>query len=57
VLCLAETGDASMWVPLHLEVCRLLEGGERLAAIELLTAHFGDTEALLTATVAGPSAG
>jgi DNA-binding GntR family transcriptional regulator len=56
-LCFVETGDASVWAPLHLEVCRLLETGQRLAAIELFTAHFAETEALLASTVAGPSAG
>ncbi len=53
--CLAETGNASVWAPLHLEVCRLLERGDRRAATELLAAHFADTEALLAATLAAAS--
>lgn len=51
-LCLAETGDASVWAPLHLELCRLLGRDERDAAVELLADHFDETEALLTETVA-----
>lgn len=52
VLCLAETGDASEWVPLHCEVCRLLTSGDRQAAVALLGSHFAETERLLAATVA-----
>ena len=55
-LCLVETGDASVWAPMHLEVCRLLERDDRLGAIELLTRHFGETEELLCTRVAGPPA-
>jgi len=52
VLCLVETGDASEWVPLHREVCRLLTSGDRQAAVDTLASHFVETERLLAATVA-----
>lgn len=52
VLCLAETGDASEWVPLHLDVCRLLRRGDRDQAIEVLADHFRETEDLLAGTLA-----
>jgi DNA-binding GntR family transcriptional regulator len=44
-------------VPLHLEVCGLLERSDRDAAIELLTRHFAETEELLIATDAGAPTG
>jgi len=55
-LCLVETGDASIWAPLHLDVCKLLANDDRRGAIGLLTQHFAETEELLSATVAAASA-
>jgi len=51
-LCLVETGDATVWAPLHLDVCRRLGSDDREGAIGLLDRHFEETESLLTATVA-----
>jgi len=55
-LCLVETGDATVWAPLHLDVCRRLGGDDRAGAIALLDRHFAETEALLTETVAAAPA-
>ncbi len=52
VLCLLESGDAPVWVPLHVEICRLLAKDDRKAAVRLLADHLDETETLLTATVA-----
>jgi DNA-binding GntR family transcriptional regulator len=51
-LCLMETGDASVWVPLHVKISGLLVAGDRQAAIALLMGHLDETEALLAETVA-----
>jgi DNA-binding GntR family transcriptional regulator len=51
-LCLLEHGDAEEWVPLHLELCRLLARDRRDAAVKLLGDHLDDTEAFLSTTVA-----
>jgi DNA-binding GntR family transcriptional regulator len=52
-LCLAETGDASVWAPLHLRLCRLLAADDREAAVELLGGHFDETQTVLVETLAG----
>jgi DNA-binding GntR family transcriptional regulator len=51
-LCLIESGDAEVWVPLHLELCRLLARDERDGAVKLLGDHLSETEVLLSTTVA-----